>query len=68
MPRWYSLCNGAGMPACAQCRRHVDYNGTAAHERQQAFVSPAFIGTHCNNFIERPAHAPAAVTPTDTRG
>lgn len=68
MPRWYSLCHGAeGFAACRNCRRHVDNNGTAAHEPQQGMTAPAIVGHHCNNFMERPVHAQAAVTPTDTR-
>lgn len=67
MPRWYALCNGAGVPACRQCRRHVDHHPVAAHELRQGFTTPAFVGTHCNNFMEQPVHASAAITPTDSR-
>ena len=68
MPRWYALCQGAGQPPCPLCRRYVGNNGSAAEDPRQGFTSPAFVGQHCNNFIERPAYTTAAITPTDTRG
>ena len=68
MPRWYALCKGAGEQACRQCRRHVDHHPVDAHEPRQGFTAPAFVGTHCNHFIERPATSSAAITPTDSRG
>lgn len=67
MPRWYALCHGTDLPACRLCRRHVDNNGAAAQEPKQPFITPTFVGHHCNSFIERPPHATAAITPTDNR-
>ena len=67
MPRWYALCNGAGIRACALCKRHVSNNGTAQHEPQQGFVTPELSGDHCNRFIECPPYQRAAITPTDSR-
>ena len=68
MPRWYALCRGSdGLAACASCRRLTRNNGNAEHEPQQGFTTPALLGQHCNNYIEQPAYAQAAITPTDTR-
>jgi hypothetical protein len=69
MPRWYALCRGNDLPACAICRRHVDHNGSAQHEARQGFTGPDLVGTHCNRFIELPPvlGVAGAVTPTDSR-
>lgn len=67
MPRWYALCNGADIPACALCKRFTANNGSAAHEPRQGFVAPEFAGDHCLKFIECPPYQRVAITPTDSR-
>lgn len=66
MPRWYALCNGTALAACAMCKRFASNNGSASHEPQQAFTAPDLIGDHCNRFIECPAYQLApAITRTE---
>ena len=69
MPRWFPLCRGNDLPACAFCRRHVSNTGNAQHEPQQAFTGPDLVGTHCNRFMEMPPvlGTAGAITPTDSR-
>ena len=67
MPRFFSLCKGTDIPACALCRRFVGNNPRYAADPKQAFRGPELIGTHCNGFMERPVYETAAITPTDSR-
>ena len=67
MPRWYALCRGNGIAACAMCKRFVANNGGAMHEMQQAFIAPDFAGSNCEKFIECPPYQLAAITPSDKR-
>lgn len=67
MPRWYAICNGAGIAAGAMCKRFAANNGSAMHEPQQAFIAPVLAGNNCNKFIECPPYQRAAITPTDSR-
>lgn len=69
MPRWYAMCKGDERvhAACLLCRRFVGNDPASANDPQQGWRTPELIGTHCNSFIERPAHAQAAITPTDSR-
>lgn len=67
MPRVYAICHGGTISACPMCKRFAPNNGSAMHERQQAFIAPQIEAGHCANFIECPPYQIAAVTPTDTR-
>ena len=67
MPRWFPLCKGTDIPACADCRRFVNNNPRDAADPKQGFRQPELIGTHCNGFMERPVYETVAITPTDHR-
>lgn len=67
MPRWYRICHGANIAACAMCKRFVDNNGSAMHEAQQTFTTPVVVGNNCENFMECPPYQRAAITPSDSR-
>lgn len=66
MPRWFALCNGAGIATCSGCRRLAALYPVEASERNQAFVMPDLQGEHCFHFLERPPHHLAPIEPIPT--
>lgn len=56
MPRWFALCQGLDLPACHTCRRLAALYPADSTHATQSWTKPDVTGTHCNSYIERPAH------------
>lgn len=58
---WYSLCRGADLPICANCRRLADHHPDASRNPYQPYINPTTLGERCAQWMAKPA---AIKTPT----